>query len=128
RAGASLSWLGSSLSKMLEWTGDPGRGGSIPGFFFAVAGISQARVRSHLDRCRGATVADPRRFEQVALPHLNAAYNLARWLLRNDHDAEDAVQEACLRALKYIDNYRGENPRAWLLAIVRNACFDRMRS
>ena len=73
-------------------------------------------------------MADPRRFEQVALPHLNAAYNLARWLLRNDHDAEDAVQEACLRALKYIDNYRGENPRAWLLAIVRNACFDRMRS
>lgn len=73
-------------------------------------------------------MADPRRFEQVALPHLNAAYNLARWLLRNDHDAEDAVQEACLRALKYIDNYRGDNPRAWLLAIVRNACFDRMRS
>jgi RNA polymerase sigma-70 factor, ECF subfamily len=72
-------------------------------------------------------VADPTRFEQVALPHLNAAYNLARWLLRNDHEAEDAVQEACLRGLKYIDNYRGENARAWLLAIVRNACFDRMR-
>jgi RNA polymerase sigma-70 factor (ECF subfamily) len=73
-------------------------------------------------------VADPTRFQQVVLPHLNSAYNLARWLLRNDHDAEDAVQDACVRALKYIDNYRGENPRAWLLAIVRNACFDRMRS
>jgi RNA polymerase sigma-70 factor (ECF subfamily) len=65
-----------------------------------------------------------RRFEQFALQHLDAAYNLARWLTRNDHDAEDAVQEACLRAFKYFDGFAGSNGRAWLLAIVRHACYD----
>ena len=60
------------------------------------------------------------RFEQTVLPHLDAAYNLSRWLTRNDHDAEDVTQEACLRALRFIDTQRGENSRAWLLAIVRN--------
>lgn len=63
------------------------------------------------------------RFEEVALPHLDAAYNLARWLTRNDADAADVVQEACLRALTYFDGYRGDNARAWLLMIVRNTCF-----
>ncbi len=66
-------------------------------------------------------------FEQVVLPHLNAAYNLARWLTRNDHDAEDVVQEACLRALRFFSGFHGEDGRAWLLAIVRNACFDWLR-
>jgi RNA polymerase sigma-70 factor, ECF subfamily len=61
-------------------------------------------------------------FEQVVLPHLDAAYNLARWLTRNDHDAEDVVQEAVLRAYRFFDGLRGE-ARPWLLAIVRNACF-----
>ena len=56
------------------------------------------------------------------LPHLDAAYNLARWLTRNDHDAEDVVQEAVLRACRFADGLRGD-PRPWLLAIVRNACF-----
>ncbi|HMJ49125.1 MAG TPA: sigma-70 family RNA polymerase sigma factor [Burkholderiales bacterium] len=64
-----------------------------------------------------------RRFEEIALPHLSAAYNLARWLVRNDHDAEDLVQEAYLRALKFFDSFRGEDARAWLLAIVRNTCY-----
>jgi RNA polymerase sigma-70 factor (ECF subfamily) len=64
-----------------------------------------------------------RRFEQVALPHLDAAYNLARWLTRNDHDAEDVVQEAYLRAYRYFDGFNGGNGRAWLLAIVRRTCF-----
>jgi len=57
------------------------------------------------------------------LPHLDAAFNLARWLTRNDHDAEDVVQEAMLRAYRFFDALRGE-ARPWLLAIVRNACFS----
>ena len=64
-----------------------------------------------------------RRFEEIALPHLSAAHNLARWLTRNDHDAEDMVQEAYLRAFKFFDSFRGEDGRAWLLAIVRNTCY-----
>jgi len=64
------------------------------------------------------------RFEEAILPHLDAAYNLARWLVRNDHDAEDIVQEACYRGLKYFSTFRGENCRAWLLAIVRNTGYD----
>jgi len=66
----------------------------------------------------------PSRFEDAVLPNLDAAFNLARWLVRNDHDAEDVVQEACVRALKYFSAYRGENSRAWLLAIVRNTGYD----
>jgi len=57
------------------------------------------------------------------LPHVDAAFNLARWLTRNDHDAEDVVQDAMLRAYCFFDGLRGE-PRPWLLAIVRNACFS----
>ncbi len=63
------------------------------------------------------------RFEKTVLPHLSAAYNLARWLTRNDHDAEDLVQEACLRALKSFDGFRGGDARGWLLTIVRNRCY-----
>src|SRR5215831_3526529 len=55
------------------------------------------------------------------LPHLDAAYNLARWLAGNDHDAQDVAQEASLRAFKYFGSFRGDNPRAWLLSIVRNS-------
>ena len=62
-------------------------------------------------------------FERAVLPHLNAAYNLARWLTRNEADAEDVVQEATLRAFRYFDGFSGENPKAWLLSILRNACF-----
>jgi len=57
------------------------------------------------------------------LPHLDAAYNLARWLTRDDHDAEDLVQAAYLRALKAFDGFHGANARAWMLTIVRNACY-----
>jgi RNA polymerase sigma-70 factor (ECF subfamily) len=60
-------------------------------------------------------------FEQSVLPHLDAAYNLARWLAGNDHDAQDVAQEASLRAFKYFGSFRGENARAWLLSIVRNS-------
>ena len=66
-------------------------------------------------------------FDQVVLPHLDAAYNLARWLTRNGHDAEDVVQEAFLRALRFFGGFHGGNARAWLLAIVRNTCYDWLR-
>jgi RNA polymerase sigma factor (sigma-70 family) len=61
-------------------------------------------------------------FELAVLPHVDAAYNLSRWLTRDEHDAEDVVQEACLRALRFIHTQRGQNSRAWLLTIVRNTC------
>jgi RNA polymerase sigma-70 factor (ECF subfamily) len=64
-----------------------------------------------------------RRFETIAVPHMDAAFNLARWLTRNEHDAEDVVQEAYLRAYKFIDGYRGGDARAWILTIVRRSCF-----
>ncbi|MGC2520127.1 MAG: sigma-70 family RNA polymerase sigma factor [Burkholderiales bacterium] len=67
------------------------------------------------------------RFEQTVLPHLDAAYNLARWLTRNDHDAQDVVQDAVLRAFRFFDGFRGGEARPWLLAIVRNACFTWLR-
>jgi RNA polymerase sigma factor (sigma-70 family) len=63
------------------------------------------------------------RFEQVVLPHLDDAYTLACYLLRDQHDAQDAVQEAVLRALRYFEGFRGEDARAWLLTIVRNYCY-----
>ena len=61
-------------------------------------------------------------FEQTMVPHLNAAHNLARWLTRNQHDAEDVVQEAYLRAFRFFDGFQGGDGRAWLLAVVRNTC------
>ena len=64
------------------------------------------------------------RFEEVVLPHLPAAYNLARWLVHNDQDAEDAVQEAYLRAFRFFGGYRGGESRTWLLTIVRNTCYS----
>lgn len=67
------------------------------------------------------------RMERALVPHLDAAYNLARWLTGSGPDAEDAVQEACVRALSYFDGFRGEDGRSWLLAIVRNTCYDRLR-
>lgn len=65
----------------------------------------------------------PSNFEQTVLPHLDAAYNLARWLTRNEQDAQDAVQEAYLRALRFFPGYRGGDARAWLMKIVRNTCY-----
>ena len=61
-------------------------------------------------------------FDEIVLPHLDAAYRLARWLMRNDHDAEDVVQEASLRAFRYFRTFTGGNGRAWFLRIVRNTC------
>jgi RNA polymerase sigma-70 factor (ECF subfamily) len=61
-------------------------------------------------------------FEEIVLPHLNAAYNLARWLTRNEDDARDVVQESYLRAFRFFDGYRGADAKSWLLSIVRNTC------
>jgi RNA polymerase sigma factor (sigma-70 family) len=66
-------------------------------------------------------------FEEAVLPHVNAAYNLAHWLTRNDTDAEDVVQESYLRAFKFFGGFRGEDGRSWLLAIVRNTCYTWMQ-
>lgn len=63
-------------------------------------------------------------FDEVVLPHLDAAYGLARWLVGNEHDAEDVVQEACVRALRYFRTFSNGNSRAWFLRIVRNTCYD----
>jgi RNA polymerase sigma-70 factor (ECF subfamily) len=65
----------------------------------------------------------PGTFEQAVLPHLDAAYNLARWLTRNPQDAEDVVQEAYLRAFRFFAGFRGGDARAWLMRIVRNTCY-----
>lgn len=64
------------------------------------------------------------KFEDAFLPHLNAAYNLARWLTRDSADAEDVVQEAYMRAFKFFGSYRGGDSRAWVLKIVRNTCYS----
>jgi RNA polymerase sigma-70 factor (ECF subfamily) len=66
-------------------------------------------------------------FETHVVPHMGAAYNLARWLTRNQHDAEDVVQEAYLRAFRFRESFHGADPRAWLLTIVRNTCFTWLR-
>jgi RNA polymerase sigma-70 factor (ECF subfamily) len=68
------------------------------------------------------------RFERVALPHLDAAYTLARWLTRSDADASDVVQEAYLRAFSYFDSYRDGDAKAWMLKIVRHTCYSWLAS
>src|SRR5215510_16126279 len=75
---------------------------------------SRDQVRAVAGRDRAAE------FERVALPHLAAAFRLARWLTRDPHDAEDVVQEAYLRAFRYFGSFSGADPRTWLLSIVRN--------
>ncbi|MGH9237696.1 MAG: sigma-70 family RNA polymerase sigma factor [Vicinamibacterales bacterium] len=80
--------------------------------------MSSARWRRPTESAIGES------FDEVVLPHREAAYRLACWLLRNEHDAEDAVQEASLRAFRYFRTFTGGNGRAWFLRIVRNACAD----
>jgi len=69
-------------------------------------------------------MTDIARFEALVLPHLDAAYNLARWLTRDPHDAEDVVQDACVRGLRYLASMRDGEARAWFLTIVRHATYD----
>ena len=81
-------------------------------------------VEQHRDAGENLSQAD---FEQVFLPHLDAAYNLARWLLRNDQDAEDAVQEAYMRAYKAFSRFRGGDGKAWFMTILRNVCYTTIK-
>jgi len=92
-------------------------GGSAPqlaGYPLRRAGLMEAAPKAAL-------------FEKTMLPHLDAAYNLARWLTRNEHDAEDIVQEAYLRAFRFFDGFRGGDGRSWLLAVVRNTALTWLR-
>ena len=75
---------------------------------------------------RGSSLAEmpSPRFDDTILPHLNAAYNYARWLTRNEAEAEDVVQDACVRALRFFPKLRGDDARAWLLTIVRNTAYS----
>ncbi|WP_168793649.1 RNA polymerase sigma factor [Paraburkholderia aromaticivorans] len=80
-------------------------------------------VRAHGE----SEAARSRRFQQMALPHLDAAYNLARWLCGNASDADDVVQEAFMRAFRFFDTFRGDSARPWLLAIVRRTWYTEWR-
>jgi RNA polymerase sigma-70 factor, ECF subfamily len=68
----------------------------------------------------------PRVFDETVLPHLDAAFNYARWLTRNDADAEDVVQDACVRAMRFFSSLRDDDARGWLFAIVRNTWYSRV--
>jgi RNA polymerase sigma-70 factor (ECF subfamily) len=83
--------------------------------------------RAGLGAERLAKESKDARFEDAVLPHLDAAHNLARWLVRNDHDAADVVQDATVKALRFFGGFRGGDARAWLLTIVRNACYTWLR-
>jgi RNA polymerase sigma-70 factor, ECF subfamily len=81
---------------------------------------------SGFDQGKGTDVLDSQdrvRFEQIVLPHLDAAFNLSRWLLRSRADSEDVAQEALLRAFRFFRGFHGGDARAWLLQIVRNTCY-----
>jgi len=86
------------------------------------AGSSGPELRPALKESRMDGSTKLAVFEQTILPHLNSAYNLARWLTRNEDDAQDVVQEAYLRAFRFFDSFKGGNGKTWLLAVVRNTC------
>ncbi|MBC8751759.1 RNA polymerase sigma factor (sigma-70 family) [Paraburkholderia sp. WC7.3g] len=88
---------------------------------------ARARGEPNAGTDADADAAKSRRFQQLALPHLDAAYNLARWLCGNPADAEDVVQEAFMRAFRFFDTFRGDSARPWLLAIVRRTWYTEWR-
>lgn len=90
----------------------------------AVYGLDSSSGRMPMATPEAGNAADAGRFEQTVMPHLDAAYNLARWLVRNTHDAEDVVQEACLRAFRFFGGFQGGDARPWLLKIVRNTSYS----
>ncbi len=98
-------------------------------------GVPERTDRSHQGAASSGPEAQPARkesrmdgstklalFEQTILPHLNSAYNLARWLTRNEDDAQDVVQEAYMRAFRFFDGFKGGDGKSWMLAVVRNTC------
>jgi RNA polymerase sigma factor (sigma-70 family) len=96
---------------------------------FSIGNKIRGTAVLHSNSCRTAELTKVldttrrERFEEAVLPHLDAAYSLARWLTRNDQDAQDVTQEACLRAFRFFDGYQGGNMRSWMLTIVRNTCY-----
>jgi RNA polymerase sigma-70 factor (ECF subfamily) len=97
-----------------------GNGNAYDGHnFFAVSSGPMKTATSPESRLR--------LFEEVILPHLNSAFNLARWMTRNDQDAQDVVQESYMRAFRFFDSYRGGDGKSWLLEVVRNTCFTFLR-
>ena len=100
------------------------------GFHHGMMRIRAVRPAAPLPRPRAEESLDStelERFERTLLPHMRAAYNLARWLTRSDQDAEDVVQEAYLRAVRFFGGFRGGDPKAWLLTIVRNTSHSAWR-
>jgi RNA polymerase sigma-70 factor, ECF subfamily len=89
----------------------------------ALARVSAPTTRTQAEPLVLDEPSKAKRFEQIFVPHLDAAYDFARWLTRNERTAEDVVQEACLRAFKSLDSFQGESARAWLFAIVRNTYY-----
>ena len=100
--------------------GEPGPFESRPN----IVSFAVTKSQEEQDRSRSEELGS---FEVLMLPHLDAAYNLARWLLRNEQDAQDVVQEAYLRAFKSFGGFRGTNGRAWLLTIVRNTSYTLLK-
>jgi RNA polymerase sigma factor (sigma-70 family) len=100
--------------------GEPGPFESRPN----IVNFAVTKSQEEQDRSRSEELGS---FEVLMLPHLDAAYNLARWLLRNEQDAQDVVQEAYLRAFKSFGGFRGTNGRAWLLTIVRNTSYTLLK-
>jgi RNA polymerase sigma-70 factor (ECF subfamily) len=81
--------------------------------------VGEARIQAESGRMKDGDASAQSRFDAAILPHVRSGYNLARWLTRNDVDAEDVVQEAALRAWRFFESFRGDNARAWFLTIVR---------
>jgi len=89
--------------------------------------VTDERGRETAGRQRQLSPRELDRFHESVLPHLDVAHNLARYLLRDADEAEDAVQDSFLRAIRHFENFRGVDGRAWLLSIVRNTCLTRLR-
>jgi RNA polymerase sigma-70 factor (ECF subfamily) len=111
--GASLSQIPARAAHNNRRSSHPRKAGTVP----------RSGVQAPVDERERLKL-----FEQTVLPHLDAAYNLARWLVGNDHDAQDVAQEASLRAFRFFGKFRGENARAWLLTIVRNTFYTWLRN
>lgn len=89
--------------------------------------MTDEEVRETAGRARQLSPRELDRFHECVLPYLDVAHNLAHYLLRDAHEAEDAVQDSFLRAIRHFDDFRGVDGRAWLLRIVRNICLTRLR-
>jgi RNA polymerase sigma-70 factor (ECF subfamily) len=94
----------------------------------AIWAVSADRPSDSWERSLLANPDERSRFEELVLPHVDSAYNLARWLVRSDAQAEDLAQDSMLRAYRFFGGFRGGDARAWLLKIVRNTCYSWLES